>query len=186
MVLERAAKMAAEATDTSSDDTLKQRGMRLAADFMNQKTTQLTKVLAEEPKEQHNAIRLGMIETLLRNIVLPRNELLIESSMLALNGLQELEQSSGQLSAICNEVKQIIEQYNQHKEQMANQLDDAIRQQLEQKLIEQGVEAESLGAINPASHPQYQEEMSKMLTDLNGQYNQALDQRKEMIFSTLS
>ena len=41
-------------------------------------------------------------------------------------------------------------------------------------------------AMNPAMHPQFQEEMARMLSDLNTQYNQALDQRKEMIRQILS
>jgi len=40
--------------------------------------------------------------------------------------------------------------------------------------------------MNPAMHPQYQEEWSRMLGDLNAQYNQALDQRKKMLQERLA
>ncbi len=181
MVMERAAKMAAEAVDTSTEDDLKKLGMRLAADFMNQKGPNILQALKEQPAEQQSTIRLGIAETLLRNIVLPRDETLIANGTRALQAILDLGQSSGDLTAICTEVTQILEQYNQHKEQMKQQLEDAIRAQLEQKLAEQGQDIDQKAAINPAMHPQYQEEMAKMLSDLNAQYNQALDQRKEMI-----
>ncbi len=181
MVMERAAKMAAEADNTATDDKAKKIGMRLAADFLNRKTTNLLKALSEQPPEEQLDIRQGITETLLRNIVLPRDEMLIESGKLAIQGVLDLGQSAGELTAICSEITQILEQYGQHKDQMKQQLDEAIRGQMEQKLAEQGEDLKGSGSLNPAMHPQYQEELSKMLTDLNNQYNQALDQRKEMI-----
>ncbi len=181
MVMERAAKMAAEAVDTGTEDDLKKLGMRLAADFMNQKCPNIVEALEEQPAEQQSTIRRGITEILLRNIVLPRNEILIANGTMALQAVLDLGQSSGELPAICTEITQILEQYNQHKEQMKQQLDDAIRTQLEQKLAEQGQNLDEQATVNPAMHPQYQEEMAKMLSELNAQYNQALDQRKEMI-----
>jgi hypothetical protein len=35
-------------------------------------------------------------------------------------------------------------------------------------------------------HPQYREEMAKMLTSLNNQYNDAMKQRKDMILERFS
>ncbi len=181
MVMERAAKMAAEADTVDTLDETKQIGMRLAADYLNQKTDNLFKALSEKPEKEQLSIRQGIAEILLRNIVLPRDEMLIVSGKKAIQGLLDLGQSAGELTAICSEITQILEQYNQHKEQMKQQLEDAIRAQLEQKLAAHGEELESSVSLNPAMHPQYQEELTKMTTDLNAQYNEALDQRKEMI-----
>ena len=84
------------------------------------------------------------------------------------------------MPTICTELQQILEQYNHHKEQTTQQLEDAIRAQLEQQVARKGGQVNK-GSINPAMHPQYKEEVARMLSDLNAQYNQALDQRKEMI-----
>jgi hypothetical protein len=35
-------------------------------------------------------------------------------------------------------------------------------------------------------HPQYKEELAKTMTSLNNQYNEALDQRKQMILQYLT
>jgi len=115
----------------------------------------------------------------LRNIVLPRDEYLLESSMRALQCVADL--SPSEVSSTSGELQQILTQYSQHKEQMLQQIDDAIRNQLKQKLAEQGTELSDDTAINPAMHPQYQEEVNRVLIDLNNQYNEALDQRKDMI-----
>lgn len=184
MVLERAAKMAEDApADTSNEDTVKT-GMRLAAEFMSGKESNLVDALAAQPPENQVDVRKGMARTLLRNVVLPRDEHLQATGKLALQGITALSGNSGDILAICNELSQILEQYGQHKEQTTQQLDDAIRAQLQQQMVAQGQEVH--GTINPAMHPQYAEELSKVLSNLNTQYNDALDQRKEAILQRFS
>lgn len=183
MVLERAAKMAAATTQgVDNEDTVKT-GMRLAADFLNQKETDLAQLLAAQPAKDQVAIRKGMAQTLLRNIVLPRDEQLQASGKIALQGVLAIDGKSAEIKAICQELEQLLQQYGRHKEQMTQQLEDAIRAQLEQQQVAQGREGQ---AVNPAMHPQYREELSKMLTSLNNQYNDAMKQRKEMILERFS
>ena len=62
---------------------------------------------------------------------------------------------------------------------VTEQLEGALRSQLQQQQAMQG--GGDPQNINPATHPQYAAEMSKMLGDLNDQYSQAIDQRKEML-----
>lgn len=179
MVMERAARMAAASDAKLDDDDLLKTGMRLAAEFLSGKTSDLAIVLKEQSPSQQSAIRKGMLETLLRNVTLPRDENLKATGSLSLRGITSLGGTSP-LASICAELQQILEQYNNHKEQTMQQLDDAIRAQLEQQLARRGGQP-SKTPINPAMHPQYKEEVTRMLSDLNGQYNQALDQRKDMI-----
>ena len=184
MVLERAERMAAEASPTSNKDELTRKGMRLGADFMNKKEMDLSAELAAEPEGQRVDVLIGVSQTLLRNVVLPRNEDLQESGKHALSGILAVSSGSSQIQSICQELDQILAQYGQHKEQTTQQLNDAIRAQLEQQQAASGAEPSS--NINPAMHPQYQEELAKMLTSLNNQYSEAMDQRKEMITEALS
>lgn len=184
MVMERAAKIAAEAQESGNDESAAQQGMRLAAGYLNTGEGNLQSILMEQKKEEQPAILKGMVETLLRNIVLPRDEILLHNSAKALEAITEL--ASGNVSSACGELQQLLNQYSQHKEQMLQQLEDAIRQQLEQHLAQQGTQLTEDMTINPAMHPKYQEEVDKMLTDLNGQYNDAFDQRKEMIRQQLT
>lgn len=180
MVLERAAKMAAEAAPVVENEDLIRTGMRLAAGFLNDKTTDLAGTLSDQPGPDQMEIRMGMAQTLLRNIVLPRDEQLQESGKKALKGILALGGNGGDIKSICQELEQILEQYGQHKEQTTQQLEDAIRAQMEQQQQVAGNQDMQAGT-NPKMHPQYQEELSKMLTSLNNQYNDAMNQRKEMI-----
>lgn len=184
MVLERAERMAAESAPTSNNDEIIKKGMRLGAEFMNKKDIDLASTLAAESAEQRAEVCKGIAQTLLRNIVLPRNEDLQESGKHALQGILDLSAGSSQVQTICQELDQILAQYGQHKEQTTQQLNEAIRAQLEQQQSASGAEPSS--NINPAMHPQYQEELTKMLTNLNNQYSEAMDQRKTMIAEALS
>jgi len=183
MVMARAAKMAEEAPVVTDDDSLIKSGMRIGADFLNENITDLHQELLNRRSEDQIPIRKGMTQTLLRNIVLPRNEELKQSAAVAIKGILSLAQNSGEVSSICGELQQILEQYEQHKEQSIQQLEDAIKNQLEQQQAQGGETEQS--TVNPAMHPQYKEELGKMLTSLNNQYNDAMTQRKEMILNRL-
>jgi hypothetical protein len=185
-VLERAAKMAAGAGEQETTEDLEKLGMRMAAAFLSEKDKSLVEDLLKQPADRQMAIRAGMAKTLLRNIVLPRDKELVESGKKALQGLLDLGQSAGELATICAEIQQLLGSYNQHKEQLKQQLENAIRTQLEQKMSHQKGKVSGQVTMNPAMHPQYQEEWSRMLTDLNSQYNLALDQRKKMIQQRLT
>lgn len=184
MVLERAAKMAASAPDIVSNDTHLKTGMRLAADYMNGNDLDLNSEFLAQPEENQLDIRRGMAQILLRNIVLPRDEELQQTAQRALQAILSLSGNSADIGSICGELSQILDQYNQHREQTTQQLRDAIKSQLQQQQMAMGREATD--DVNPASHPQYQEELTKIMTNLNGQYNDAMDQRKEMIMARFS
>jgi len=181
MVMERAARMTAEVAEESGNEDAERRGMRAAAALLNGESTDLLAFLKEQPANEQMAVRSGMVRTLLRNIVLPRDNSISESSLSGLSAIQTLSGNSAEIASICNELKQILEQYSQHREQVKQQLDEAIRAQLKQKLLEQGQPVDDDMSINPAMHPQYQEELSRMSGDLNEQYNQAIDQRRDAI-----
>ncbi len=184
MVLERAAKMAASATTDTDNENLIKAGMRLGATFLSDNSTDLPQELDKHSETDRKQVLEGITKTLLRNIVLPREEQLQESGKAALQGLILLAKSTKEIQTICQELEQILEQYGQHKEQTTKQLDDAIRAQLEQQQAAGGQQDQ--GPVNPAMHPQYKEELAKMLTSLNNQYNEALDQRKQMILQYLT
>lgn len=184
MVMERAARMTASSNARTDNEDMQKKGMRLAAEFLNGKVSDLTSTLTEQAPAEQATVRQGMIETLLRNITLPRDEQLKTTSLLALKGIIEL--GGAQIASICSELQQLLEQYSQHKEQSIKQLDDAIRAQLGQQMARRGGQAAQAASLNPALHPQYREELARMQSDLNNQYTQAFDQRKELIRQTIA
>ena len=181
MVMERAARLAAEAGDTQASDELLNRGMRLAAAYLNGEETDLLELLEKSEAKEQKTISGGMAKTMLRNILLPRDGEISEQSLLSLKGLLDLSGNSDDISSICSELQQILEQYSQHREQVKQQFDESILSQLKMSLQQQGMPVDDDLALNPTMHPQYQEEWSKASAELNGQYNEAVDQRKSLI-----
>ena len=180
--MERAARMAARAVGQPDSQESERSGMRLAAEYIGLALDDLGQALAGQAATEQMAVRRGMARALLRNIVLPRDEALMATGLRAMQGLVEMEQSAEDMIAICAELKQILEQYNQHKEQIRKQLEDAVRAQLDQKLGGQpGAVAGGRMSMDPAMNPMFQKEWTRMKAELNEQYNQALDQRKEML-----
>ena len=153
--------------------------MKIAAEYLKNSDSDLVAALAAEPPEEKAQIQKGIAQTLLRNIVLPRDETLEAAGQAALQGILSLSKNDGQIQSICQELAQILNQYGQHKEQTTQQLEDALKQQIQQQQMSMGQEPQD--DINPAVHPKYKEELGNMLTNLNNQYNDAMNQRKEMI-----
>jgi hypothetical protein len=184
MVLARAARIAAEsdAQEDSGEDTVKE-GMRLAADYLNQPSGDLTAALTGQSAVKQAGLRRGMAQTLLRNIILPRDEILKERSERAIKAIVDLLAAKGgaAVTTACAELGQLLSQYGKHKEQMTQQLEDALLHQLEQQYTARGIQPPA--RLTAAMHPKYKDELARLLLDLNGQYGQAMDQRKDMIAS---
>lgn len=179
MVMERAARMAEAAPEVTQNEDLIKTGMKVAADYIRTGSADFVTSIDSHSPEDQVSIKKGVAQTLLRNIVLPRDEELQNTGQIALQGILSLSQNNGEIQTICQELAQILDQYDQHKEQSTQQLKDALKAQIQQQQMSMGQESQE--EINPAMHPQFNEELSKMLTGLNNQYNDAMNQRKEMI-----
>lgn len=180
MVLERAARMEQQSNAATVSIDKTKEGMRFAASYMNDGESDLVQLLEQQQPDEQKSIRGGMVQTLLRNILLPRDETLQATSKKALVGLLAISLDQDQVATICTEIQQIIEQYGQHKEQTTEQLETALCNQIQQQQSMRGEEVDPQ-SISARMHPQYTTKLAEILTDLNDQYNQALDQRKNMI-----
>ena len=184
--MERAERMAKRAADVPVEQQMEERGMRLLVEFMNGNHDDLNALLAKEDPATQLPIRKGMATGLLRNIVLPRDAERLQSSTTALNTLGQLAGQDTEINTVCTELTQILEQYTGHRDQLKQQLSDSIRTQLAQQLQQQTGEMPDMNTIDPTMHPQYQKEWAKAEGDLNDQYLQALDQRKDMLLQRFS
>ncbi|MFV0436545.1 MAG: hypothetical protein ACK5PS_04025 [Desulfopila sp.] len=184
LVMERMAKMTANAKPVTSDEDTTKEGMRLAAEYLNHNLGDLAATLAEQPAEKQKALYTGAVRTLLRNVLLPRDEALAESGRLALAAIMAIAGNLGvsSISKICSELEQILQQYNQHLDKVTQQLEDSLKAQLEQQYGGRGMDT---SRIRANMHPKYNEEMSQMQLELNGQYNQAIQQRKDLLLQQL-
>lgn len=181
LVMERAARMGKASGEEMRQEEAGKRGMQLAVEFMEGKLENPLQALKAEESSMQMAILKGMASAMLRNVFLPRDEGQQEKAGKAVQGILALEGGSRAFASICDELTNILGGYLQHREQLRGQLEEQIRQQLD-ALMAQQPEMKRMGLqIDPARHPRFQEEWSRVETQLNAQYNNALNQVKKQI-----
>ncbi|PIE59601.1 MAG: hypothetical protein CSA32_03390 [Desulfobulbus propionicus] len=181
LVMERAAKMGRATPEEMELDSANQKGRQYAAEYLNEKKGPLTEMLAKESSNMQNEVRKGMLDVLLRNLFLARDDPGFERVGCALTGLIELGGGGGDIAGICQELQGIIGQYSKHRKQYYEQLKEQILMQIEQVVaMKTGSSVEGLN-IDPTIEPKFKEEWARIEGELNGQYEQVLNQYREQL-----
>lgn len=182
-VMERAASMGRASQEEIQTEERMKEGMRMAADYIQGKEVDFSGIL--EATGVSALVKKGLVQVFLRNITLPRDDEKQRAEK-AMQGLLELAKGSGDLESVFREMKGILEHYQQHKKEIHQQVEDAFRQQMEQALAQQTGQKGLGMKMDPRTHPKFQEEWSKVKSDLDGQYNQVLQQHKELVAQSFS
>ena len=186
LVLERAARMGKASSEEIANDEAKKTGMQLIAAYLKGKGDSPLQLLSRQDPQQQQAVRRGMVEALLRNIFLPRDDHARKRTEQATRGLLDLAGGAGDIASICQEMQHVIGQYQQHRDQLKSQLEEQMRMQYEQLLAQQmGGQAEGM-QIDPTTQPKFQEEWARVEAELDDQYNQALAQYREHLQQRLA
>ena len=179
MVMERAARMAAAEGPVGSDD-LEKEGMRAAAAYLRGEPVDLAGLVAARPPAAQGPFRGGVVQAMLRNIFLPREAEQQKGAEQAMNGLVMVG-GSAELLAVFGEMKKLLDQYLQHREQYREQLEGHFAQQMGQLEAAMAQKTGMAMKLKPSQHPKFQEEWQRILTQLNDQYGNALNQYKQQI-----
>ena len=180
LVMERAARMGVATPDEIRHEDNLKKGMQYTAEFLNGVQASLPDLLEKQEPAQQASIRKGMLASLLRNIFLPRDTDGGERLERAIQGIIELNRSTSDVSALCQELRTIASQYGQHRTQLYEQLKEQMRMQIEQLLMRKGMKTDSM-KIDPTMEPQFKEQWTRLEMDLDRQYGQALDQFKNQL-----
>ena len=180
LVMERAARMGMATPEEMRHEENLKKGMQLTAEYLNGQKDSLLALLNEQETGQQEPIRKGMLTSLLRNLFLPRDDDGTKRIERAVQGILELNQGSGDLMALCQELKTIATQYGQHRKQLYEQLKEQMRMQIEQLLMRKGLKSDGM-KIDPTMEPQFKEQWARLEADLEGQYGQALEQFKAQL-----
>ncbi|WP_456473430.1 DUF6657 family protein [Desulfolithobacter sp.] len=181
LVMERAARMGKASSEELQQEEARKEGMRLAADYLAGNVKNPAAELEAKDPALQTTIRRGMIEGLMRNLSLPRDEVQKQRSDRAADGLVELSGGAGDIAAICREIGHILGQYNKHRDQLRTQLEEQVRMQYEQLMGRQGAMQPDDVKLEATLQQKFQEEWIRIENDLTGQYNQALEQHKTVL-----
>jgi hypothetical protein len=180
LVMERAARMGSASSEEVAAEEQRKLGMQLSAEYLDERRDSLETALAEQPAAKQQAIRSGMVDALLHNVALQKDELAKTRLDRALQGLIALSGDAGDVRSFCQDLSKIGSQYGQHRTQLRQQLEDQIRMQYEQALMQQGRDPQSV-RIDPTMQPKFLEEWSNIEEDLNQQYGRVLEQHKQLL-----
>jgi hypothetical protein len=182
-VLERAAAMGRASQEEIQADEQVKEGMRMAADYLQGKEMDLSQVM--EATVGSGLVKKGLVQVFLRNIALPRYDDLQRAER-AMQGLLELARGSGDLVSVFRDMKGILDHYLQHLKEVRQQVEEAFRQQMEQALSQQTGQKGLGMKVDPALHPKFQEEWTRVKSDLDDQYNKVLQQHKDLVAERFS
>ena len=187
--IKSALEIALERTSEIKDDkqTLtanerKQEGKRLASKFLAPAAEDAPDPSSEfkrYSRDEAPYVREGFLETILANLSLPNDGDYKERLTQLEKALQFIVKDKRQLSYLFQQVDQFFEQYLQTKQQVEEQLKQQYEPQLREK---ERALAQQMGAqiqLKPESDPEFMNLLSKNLTRLEEQYNQALGQVKD-------
>jgi hypothetical protein len=122
------------------------------------------------------------VNTLLRNVVLPRTEINKSNNKRAMDGIKILKKDKTKTENILNQIRRIFNHYNEQGEQQRRQAYQQIKEAFEAK-VQQALQQQMGSAagikIDIEKQPQFQEEWRKVQNQLDSQYIKLLDEFKQ-------
>ncbi len=179
--MERAEKIGRATKEELKENLYLDEGRRLTARYLRGEDMEFTKALEQKPAEARPYILKGIVETLLRNIVLPRDEDMEEGVKRAMQGMLTLKRNNSQARKIMAQIEEAFRQYKQTISDVRKQLRARFEMKMgnAQKQLED--QAHMKVKIDPEQQPQFQEEWLKISAEINAQFDAFLEQQKELL-----
>jgi hypothetical protein len=161
-------------------------GEQLGAKYLKEDINLLAE-LAKYKESERKHVTQGVVEVLARSIDLPRNDASKRINRKAMDGIKLLKKDKSGVENIYSKFRYVFNHYAQQGEQQRKQAYEQVKVQfaakLQQAMQQQyGNNVRINPNVNLESHPQFQEEWRRVLTQLEQQYLEHLNEyRKELI-----
>jgi len=160
-------------------------GEKLAARYLKQNLN----LVAELSKYEEKVIRYikeGATEILIRNINLPKNNLIRKNNKKAMDGLKTVKTDKVGVENIYSRMRHIFNHYMEQGEQQRKQAYARLKAEFEAK-VQQAIQ-QQLGPvvgikIDVERQPQFQEEWHRLQNHLDSQYIKLLDEYKQELLA---
>ena len=156
-------------------------GEKLAARYLKQDCNLVVELGKYEEKVRRYIIE-GAGDILIRNINLPKDDLAKRNNRRVMEGLKNLKSDKIAVENVYSKIRHIFNHYREQGEQQRKQVYKSLKTEFEAK-VQQAVQ-QQLGSlvgikIDVERQPQFQEEWSKLQTQLDAQYYKLLDEYKQ-------
>jgi ethanolamine utilization microcompartment shell protein EutS len=155
--------------------------MRIAGKFLENPQMDLNAEIKNHDKAQRPAVADGAFQVLTAQIALPSAEADLDRLGPVTKGLAALTGNAAAVEDLLGQVRQLLQQYLDNK----NQLTESLRQQFAPRMRQKEAQiAQQTGRqikLDPASDPEFAKAMSQNLQRLQSQYNSVIAQAKEQL-----
>ncbi|MFH1147083.1 MAG: hypothetical protein V1736_05180 [Pseudomonadota bacterium] len=159
-------------------------GRRLAARYLREEELNLIELLESQPSASRAQVKKGMKETLLRNIILPRDDESEENSNRAMNGLQKLKKNNTRAKKALGYIEEVFRHYRRAMEDAGRQLSSQLETKMENLEQQLGQQLRMKAEIDVEDQPQLQEQMLQVSTEIGEHFNRLLEEQKDILRST--
>jgi hypothetical protein len=157
-------------------------GEKLAARYLNQGNIELVSEIAKFDKKGIPYVTAGVTGILIKNILLPENDVVKKTNKRALDGIKFIKTDKVHVEAVLNQIRHLFNHYAETGETQKKQAYASLKQDFQAK-VEQALR-QQMGSnaaairIDIEKQPQFQEEWRKLKAQLDGQYLQLLSEYK--------
>ena len=156
------------------------KGEELAARYFKEDCNLVVELSQYQDNERKYIVE-GAEEILTRNINMPKNDLAKKNNRRAMEGLKLLKDDKASVENVYSKIRHIFNHYLEQGEQQRKQAYESLKTQFEAKV--QQAAQQQLGTmmmvkVDVERQPQFREEWRKVLTQLDSQYLQHLDEYK--------
>ena len=161
------------------------KGRRLAGSFLKGQGAPFTTIEKEPPERRAYLVR-GMMEALVSNLQLPKNDGAAYRSNKVIEGIQRLLAGRPGVKDLLERVKYVMDQYRQFGLPQREQAYAQLKAQFENQVM--GTMARQMGQqvggvqVNVETMPEFQQQWMAVSSQMDSQYEQHLDGfRKELM-----
>ena len=158
-------------------------GEKLAARYLKENIN-LKEAIAGFDGKSRDIVVAGMNDILIRNISLPRTEILKKATIKSMEGLKVLKKDSTAVEQVFKRIQYVLDHYAENGEQQKKDAYENLKKEFEHRFMEAirkqtGVSGNARMNIDVERQPQFQEEWQRMQAQFEGQYAELLEEYKK-------
>jgi len=144
----------------------------------------ITSELSKYSGEERDYISKGAQQVLIKNIDLPRTDIVKAKNKRAMEAIKEIKRDKVGVENVYTKIRRVFTHYEQEGEQQRKQAYEEVKRVVEAKLIQllQQQKGQAMPMkIDVEKQPQFQQEWRRVLSQLDSQYLNLLDEYKQEI-----
>jgi hypothetical protein len=156
-------------------------GEKLAATFLKEDINLAAEVKKYEDKPRQFIVN-SLNEILVRNITLPRNDIMRRTNKKAMDGIKALKTDKNAAENVIGRIRQLLDHYGQEGESQKKQAYEQLKTEFEQKMqqaIRKQTGTNARVKFDVEKQPQFQEEWQRLISQMEAQYSGLLDDYKK-------